>query len=520
MKKEANDVRVSKHAASAVDFLGQAELLSEAPARELSFRMYQRCRAGDDESDAYFERKDTTVCSEPCCSVAPHPNQVRAEFHHRGDMLKILYALRGPVSEIFSLLSGHRVEILSGERSLRENLFKKHYDLILLEDGIDAMQVVKTEDPRAEVILFSTEEINSVEALKKGAFACFALPFQEPERLREIIGVLSEMVRIRVETAYLEKQLTLKYTFSGVVGRNPQMLNIFDLLRRIAPYYRMLTIIGETGTGKEALARALHMISPVANQPFVAVNCGALSDNLIHSELFGHKKGSFTGAVSDKIGLFEAAGEGTIFLDEIGELPLSVQPHLLRVLQDGEFRPIGSTRSLRAKCRVIAATHQDLDELVRKGRFREDLFYRLTPLTVTVPPLRERKDDLPLLCRHFLERFNGRTGKKMLGISRPAQSALFAFSWPGNVRMLENAIEHAALLATESYIRIEDLPSYIVAGDSNGREDTTAISLEAVIKNHVEKILHACNGNRSRAAEKLNISRNALLRKLKKYAIH
>jgi DNA-binding NtrC family response regulator len=435
-------------------------------------------------------------------------------------MLKILYALKNPINQILSLLEGHWVDTVCPDESLFIKLSQKNYELILVEEETELIADIKAADPRAEVVLFSSEEIDAVEAVAMGAFACFSLPFDQSERLREILDTIADIVQTRVETAELEKQLTSKYTFAGIVGKNPQMLDIFNFMRRIAPYFRTMTIMGETGTGKETLAKTLHSLTPAAKYPFIAVNCGVLGANLIESELFGHKRGSFTGAVADKVGLFEAAGEGTVFLDEIGELPLSVQPHLLRVLQDGECRPIGSTRSVRARCKVIAATHRNLEEEVRQHRFRQDLFYRLTPLTITVPPLRDRKDDLPLLCRHILQHFSGRTGKKLFGISRPAQSALFAFGWPGNVRMLENAIEYAAIMAKESYIKLEDLPSYLLGDNDNGRSKIFPPALDDMIRSHIEEILVDCHGNRSRAAEKLGINRNALLRKLKKYSIN
>jgi DNA-binding NtrC family response regulator len=435
-------------------------------------------------------------------------------------MLTILYALKNPVREILSLLEGHQLDISSADQSFSEKLFQKNYDLILLEEEIEVIADIKAADPRVEVILFGYDDIDTIEAVRIGAFACFTMPFDQSERFREMIDTISDIVQTRIEVLDLENQLTSKYTFAGIVGKNPQMLDIFNFMRRIAPYFSTVTIMGETGTGKETLAKTLHLLSPAAKQPFIAVNCGALGANLIESELFGHKKGSFTGAIADKVGLFEAAGEGTIFLDEIGELPLAVQPHLLRVMQDGECRPVGSTRPLHVKCKVVAATYRNLEEEVRQNRFREDLFYRLTPLTITVLPLRERKDDLPLLCRHFLHRFTNKTGKKILGISRPAQSALFDCDWPGNVRMLENVIEHAAIMAKESYIKLEDLPSYLVSNNDNDGGLLSALTLDDVIKSHVEKVLYDCHGNRSRAAEKLHIKRNALLRKLKKYSIN
>jgi transcriptional regulator with PAS, ATPase and Fis domain len=240
-------------------------------------------------------------------------------------------------------------------------------------------------------------------------------------------------------------------------------------------------------------------------------------ETLVESELFGHTKGAFTGATADKMGLFEAAGDGTIFLDEIGELPLSIQPRLLRVLQSGEFRQLGSNRLLKARCRVIAATNKDLADEVKSGRFREDLYYRLTPLTTHMPSLRERKDEIPLLCRFFLERINERTGKKIHGISRPAQAALLSYEWPGNVRELENILEQAAVITTETFIRLDDLPPHM--REPRMKEVSEIMPLDEIVKKHIEEVLKKCKGNRSRASKILGISRRALLRKIEKHSI-
>jgi transcriptional regulator with PAS, ATPase and Fis domain len=295
------------------------------------------------------------------------------------------------------------------------------------------------------------------------------------------------------------------------------MLDIFSLIRRIAPYYRTVLISGETGTGKEVIAKALHVSSPWARHPFIVCNCGGLVEGLIESELFGHLKGSFTGAVKDKTGLFEAAGEGTIFLDEIGELPLSFQTHLLRVLQDGEFRRVGSLTPSKARCRVIAATHKNLEIEVKDGRFREDLYFRVTPLIIKVPPLRERKDDLPLLCRFILDRFNKTTGKKVYGISRPAQSILMTHNWPGNIRELQNVLEQAGILTAESFIRHSDLPGYLMELPPGA--PPIPMTLNEIEKRHIKMVLQLYNGNRSRSAEILGISRRALIRKIQKFEV-
>ena len=275
--------------------------------------------------------------------------------------------------------------------------------------------------------------------------------------------------------------------------------------------------MGETGTGKEVIGKALHLLSPAATKPFIVCNCAGLVESLVESELFGHAKGSFTGAITDKIGLFEAAEEGAIFLDEIGELPLSMQPRLLRVLQSGEFRRVGSNKPLKAHCRVIAATNKDLAHEVKSGKFREDLYYRLTPLTILMPPLRDRKDEIPLLCRFFLERFNERTGKKVFGISRPAQAALLTYEWHGNVRELENILEQAAVMTTETFIRLEDLPIHL--REIPAKQVADIMLLDEVVKKHIEQVLRQCNGNRSRASKIMGISRRALLRKIEKYSL-
>ena len=430
-------------------------------------------------------------------------------------MLKILFTLKDPQKAILNLLDGHTVDILSNEESLLPMVEKGNYNLIMLEGGIDLIPSIKAADPRVEVILFGERQDVAIEAIRQGASAYFPFPV-EIERLGEAIENIDDLFKSRKESAGLEKQLNEKYTFfAEIVGRNPRMLDIFAFIEHVAPHYRTVTITGETGTGKEIIARVLHSLSPGAENPFVACNCGGLVETLVESELFGHKKGAFTGAITDKIGLFEAAGEGAIFLDEIAELPLSIQPRLLRVLQNGEFRPIGSNQTLKAKCRVIAATNKDLAEEVKNRRFREDLFYRLTPLTISLPPLRDKKDDIPLLTRFLLEKLNKKIGKNILGLSRPVQAILLSYDWPGNVRELENVLEQASIVTTESFIRLSDLPPNI--REIQEKNKTEPLLLEDIIKGHIEAVLTKCNGNKSRAAKVLGISRRALFRKVEKY---
>jgi DNA-binding NtrC family response regulator len=434
-----------------------------------------------------------------------------------GIMLKILLAMRNPNEAVMSLLKGHKIDTLRKNESLPDAIASNNYELILYEGEMEILQSIKTLDPRAEVIFFSDSGVDAVEAIKIGASACFAPPI-EFERLKETLDTINDLFQVRKESAELEKLLSAKYTFlPGVIGKNPKMLDIFTLIRRIAPYFKTITIMGETGTGKEVIGKALHLLSPAAKNPFIVCNCAGLVESLVESELFGHTKGAFTGAIMDKIGLFEAAEEGTIFLDEIGELPLSMQPRLLRVLQSGEFRRVGSNKLLKAQCRVIAATNKDLAHEVKSGKFREDLYYRLTPLTIHMPPLRDRKDEIPLLCRFFLERFNERTRKKVFGISRPAQAALLTYEWPGNVRELENILEQAAVITTETFIRLEDLPIHL--RETPVKKVTDIMLLDEVVKNHIENVLKQCNGNRSRTSKILGISRRALLRKIEKHSL-
>ncbi len=431
-------------------------------------------------------------------------------------MLKILLALKGDAGPVAGLFKGHDVEVFDNSTPLAREVANKSYDLLLLHEDIAPVREIKAADPRLEVILIGEGGTDEVEALKEGASAYFSMPL-DVERFKRAVDDVRELAEMRRKTGELEKALYERYTFKSVVGRNPRMLEIFSFIRRIAPYFKTVTITGETGTGKEEIAKALHAASPRADKPFMVCNCGALVQDLIESELFGHKKGAFTGAIADKAGVFEAAGEGTVFLDEIADLPLSFQPHLLRVLQSGDFRKLGSTQILKARCRVIAATNRDLAEDVKAGRFREDLYFRLTPLTIHVPPLRERKDDIPLLSRFILDRFYKRTGKRISGISRPAQTALMSYDWPGNVRELENVIEQVAILAEEPFIKLEALPEHI--RESRNRTQYQPKTLDDVVKNHIESVLRRCGGNRTHAARVLGISRRALLRKMEKYSI-
>jgi transcriptional regulator with GAF, ATPase, and Fis domain len=306
----------------------------------------------------------------------------------------------------------------------------------------------------------------------------------------------------------------------GMVGRSAQMLDVYQLVERIAPTTSTVLIQGETGTGKELIARAIHSASRRAHRPFVTVDCSALAESLLESELFGHVKGAFTGALADKRGLFEAAGGGTCFLDEIGEISPCVQAKLLRVLQEREVRRVGGTDSFKVDVRVIAATNKDLTALATEGRFRDDLFYRLSVVTIALPPLRERREDVPLLAAHFLGQYRAANELPPCSISPEAMGVLAAYDWPGNVRELQHAVERAAALTQDRTLLPQDLPPKLVAATREGRSAPgSGLSLQEVVRGHLRRVLKEAGWNKKLAAQLLGIHRRTLYRLTKRHGI-
>ena len=361
------------------------------------------------------------------------------------------------------------------------------------------------------------------EITKSGAYDYVSKPFKQDEVLLALRKA-EEREQLRRENERLRADIAASARFEEMIGRSDAMKKVFKIVDRAAEVGTTILITGESGTGKELVARALHRRGPRAQKPFVAVNCGAIPESLHESELFGHKRGAFTDASSDKTGLFEAAHEGTLFLDEIGELPLALQVKLLRVLQEGTFRKVGETKDKKVDVRVVAATVRDLEEEVREGGFREDLYYRLHVLPIEVPPLRARKDDVLLLVDHFIARNNVRLGTKTRGIDDAARKLLLAYPWPGNVRELENVLERAMVLAESDVIGEADLPDRVrqkdgatlsLAGDELSIKKTTRYIEETLIK----RALVVTKGNRTAAARLLEISHRALLYKIKDYGI-
>jgi two-component system response regulator AtoC len=392
-------------------------------------------------------------------------------------------------------------------------------------DGMDLLPQLVRRLPGSTIVMmsaFGTEDL-AVEALSRGAYDYLAKPFQ-PSEVLLTLRKAEERERLRRANELLRRDVARSVGERPIVAASDPMIEALELVERAAEFKATVLLTGESGTGKEVLARAIHAQSERRGEPFVAVNCGAIPENLIESELFGHVKGAFTGADRAQRGLFVEADGGTVFLDEIGELPLALQVKLLRVLQEEEVRPLGEPKSRRVNVRVVAATARDLESEVAEGRFREDLFYRLNVLRIHVPPLRDRRKDIPLLVDHFLAHFASSLGKPVAGISDDALDRLVAFHWPGNVRELENVLERAVILARSERIVVDDLPGNVVSPElSPGESAPGDLSLrrarKALEADLIRRALQATDGNRTHAARLLEISHRSLLYKIKEYGL-
>ncbi len=398
-------------------------------------------------------------------------------------------------------------------------VFRRTHPQIVLLDlmmpgirGLEMLDSILETDPSTEVILmtahYSTE--SAVEAIQKGASDYLDKPLSV-EKLRRRISQLLSDAEIRQTTHRLEHELLNACQFEGIVARSPVMLDVFAKIRRVAPHFRTVLISGATGTGKELVAHALHRLSPVALSPFVVCNCSALVESLMESQLFGYVKGAFTGAAQDKVGVFEYANHGTVFLDEIGELPFTAQSKLLRVLQNHEIQRVGSPVPRTVDVRVIAATNRNLRSMVRDGQFREDLYYRLGVVEIEVPRLIDRREDFPLLLRYFLDKFAVEYKKPVTGMTRRARTRMGMYSWPGNVRELENVIGNACMMANGPVIDVCDLPESVRNQSADvAAQDESLISLDELQKRHTTRVLERVGGNKSQAAEILGISRASI----------
>ena len=375
---------------------------------------------------------------------------------------------------------------------------------------MDLLQEIVEEDPGIDVILLANEYSTelALDAIQRGACDCLAKPVVVDQVCDRVQALVSAALTRR-RTFQLDQELAKEFRFEGMVGRSPLMLDLYANITRIARHFRTALISGATGTGKELVARALHARSPVHQHPFVAFNCAAVVETLIESELFGHVKGAFTGAVQDRVGVFEYANGGVLFLDEIGDMAPAAQAKLLRVIQNLELQRVGSPVVKKIDVRIVAATNRDLHSLMEKKQFREDLYYRLAVAQIRLPALADRKEDLPILQREFVERFAAQTGKEIRGITRRAQAVLNRYSWPGNVRELESTLSHACMMADTDFVDVGDLPEQV-------REPVTQIAsnglytLDEMNRRYARKIISRLGGNKAKAAEVLGISRATL----------
>jgi DNA-binding NtrC family response regulator len=419
------------------------------------------------------------------------------------------------VAEDFSrALLGLPVAVLrAGDRAQGISFYREFLpQMALLDSKLDNEEVPLQElfsgDSGLEVVLMTDRwtRAGALAAVARGASDLLSKPL-EPSKVRQMVSGFIAAAATRQHTQELDNELLQAYQFQGIVGRSPRMLEVFSRVRRVAPLFQTALITGPTGTGKELIARALHYLSPRSGEKFVVCNCSALTETLLESQLFGHLKGAFTGATHDRAGLFEHSNRGTLFLDEIGELTLTAQAKLLRILQSQELQRVGSPVTTTVDVHVIAATNRDVRELASKGKFREDLFYRLSMIEIQLPPLADRKEDLPLLQRHFLRHFSTKYGKKLDGISRRAQILLTRHSWPGNVRELENVIGNACMMAQGKIIRDIDLPEAIRVQITGPDSSAGIMTLQEVQSRHLDHVLKLVDGNKARAAEVLGVSR-------------
>ena len=430
-------------------------------------------------------------------------------------------ALRAEGYEVATAQGGHAALALATEHV---------FDIVVSDvrmpdlNGVTLLRGLREATPDVSVILmtaFGTVEA-ALEAIKQGAYDYVSKPLHLDELL-VTVGRAIEQRRLVRENQRFRQTLQDRYQLGNIVGVSPCMLDVFKLIARVAPTRSTVLITGESGTGKEVVARALHFNGPRAAGPFVTIDCAGLAESLLESELFGHVRGAFTGAVTARRGLFETGHGGTVFLDEVSDIGPNMQAKLLRVLELQEIKPVGSNETIRIDVRLVAATNKDLQAEVREGRFREDLFYRLNVVSVHLPPLRDRREDIPALAHHFLRKYGEANGKAIGGIVPETMARLEAYSWPGNVRELENAIERAVAVSIHPILLPDDLPLHIAsysatteAGESGPVE---LVPLDAVSRRHIARVLAATGGNKKRAAEILGVDRRTLYRMLARYGM-
>ena len=425
------------------------------------------------------------------------------------------------------VLEAEDYEVLTTEDGLSalKEVERGGIDLVITDvrmpklNGIELLKEVKKRSPSTLVVVitaYGTIE-NAVEAMKNGACDYITKPLS-PEQIKLAIQKASQHKNLLNENRYLRSEVSQRYNFEQLIGRSPQMRRVYEMIDRVAPTNATVLIQGESGTGKELVARAIHYRSPRKDKPFVKVNCAALPEDLLESELFGHERGAFTGAVSKREGRFELADRGTLLLDEISETSPAFQAKLLRVLQEQEFERVGGSKTIKVDVRVIATTNKDLKQAIREGKFREDLYYRLNVLPIYLPPLRERKEDIPLLVQHFLEKYSRQNGLRIKSLSKKCLDMMMQYEWPGNVRELENVIERAVVMSEGETIFPENI-SLSSPVQKMGLSFPEEITLEEMEKRLILHTLQRTGGNRTEAAKILGISVRTVRNKLKKYGM-
>ncbi|SES88088.1 two-component system, NtrC family, response regulator AtoC [Natronincola peptidivorans] len=410
---------------------------------------------------------------------------------------------------------------------------EERFDLCLLDlkignvSGIEILMELKGIQEDLIVIIMTAYGTiaSSIEAIKKGAYSYLTKPLNK-EGLYSIVEQALKFQKLNRQVEYLSQELEKKYNYKGIIGKSPLMKNVFTLIEKLKDVETNVVISGESGTGKELVARAIHFSGKRKKEPFVAVNCAAIPENLLESELFGFKKGAFTGAAGDQMGKFQYANNGTIFLDEVGDMPMALQAKLLRVLQLKQVTPLGSNHPIELNIRVIAATNKDLKKAVEAESFRQDLYFRLNVVEISIPPLREKPQDLPLLFQHFIQSYNKELNKKIKGLSEEAQNCLLQYHYPGNIRELANILEYAMLMTEEPYIQLGNLPlelqkksSAVFAYNQNPVDSLVGLTLDEMEKLLIEATLKKNEGQRKKTAQMLGISERGLRNKISKYKI-
>jgi len=430
------------------------------------------------------------------------------------------------VGESLGLLfkkKGYKILLASNGKEALHLFRQANVDLVITDvvmpkmDGIELLEAVKSHQPETEVIVISAQGTieKAVQAMKLGAFDFIEKPIN-PKVMILLAERALEKQTLILQNRDLRSKLEDKFHFKNIIGKSEKMVKIFELIDHIATYDSSVLIIGESGTGKELIANAIHYRSPRANMPFIKVSCASLSEGIIESELFGHEKGAFTGAIASRKGRFETAHQGTLFLDEVEDIPLSTQIKLLRVLQEGEFERVGGNKTIKVNIRIIAASNRDLQEAVKNGQFREDLYYRLNVVNIKLPPLKERREDIPFLVNFFIERFNKKYNMKVKGISQRAMNLLMDYGWSGNIRELENTIESILVINSPEVIDLQHLPQEI--REFKERPEVIPIKigmpLEEVEREILVRTLKATKGNKRRAAQLLGINVRTIHRKM------